>query len=108
MIAALTDDQKHIWHSVELFEEYQSHGSDELTCSQLLAKLCKYFDGDSLILSSQGYAGVTVFKNQVSALLKITKLEDDDDINTSIQKVAKQVVKDCAAISLDKLSTDWI
>ena len=62
VIAALTDDEKCIWNSVELYEEYQSHGGDEVTCPQLLAKLCKYFDGDLLILSSQGYASIIVFK----------------------------------------------
>ena len=102
VIAAVTDDQKHIWNSVELSEEYRSHGGDELTSSQPLAKLCKYFDGDLLILSSQGYANIIAFKNQASALLKITNLEDDNN-NTSIQNVEKQVVKDCAAISLDKV-----
>ena len=99
VIVALTDDQEHIYNSVVLFEEYWSQGGYELTHSQLLGKLLRYFDDDLLIISSQGYANIILFKNQVSALLKITKLEDDGIISKSTQKVAKQPVKDCTAIS---------
>ncbi len=47
-ITSLADDHKHIWNSVELLGEYQSQAGDELTCSKLLEKVCRYFDDDLL------------------------------------------------------------
>ena len=100
MIAMLSSDRKRIWNSVELLQEYQAHGGVKLTRSHLVDNLCSHFDGELLILSSPGYANIVAFGCQASLLLNMVK-EDDDDIDNSIRKIAKQVIKECKSIPLD-------
>jgi hypothetical protein len=81
---------------------YQDYGGVTLKHSQLIDCLHNHFAGELLVLSSPGYANIVAFRNQAAALLKIVKDDDDSDIDSSIGKVAKQVIKDCKAITLDK------
>ena len=100
MITILSNDQKRIWNSVELHQEYQDHGGVDLTRSQLLENLCSNFCGDLLIISSPGYANVVAFQCQASVILKMVK-QEEDGIENSIRHIAKQVIKECSAIQLD-------
>jgi hypothetical protein len=85
---------------VELHKEYQEHGGVNLTRSQLTEKLCSNFGDDLLVIPSPGYANIVAFQSQASNVLKMVKHEEDD-IENSICVIAKHVVKECKAISLD-------
>ena len=102
LITAMSNDRNRMWNSVELFEEYQAHGGSNLTRAKLVDSLCTYFEGKLVVLSSPGYAKILVFQSHASMMLKMVKQDDDDDIDLSIRKIAKQVIKECAAIPLDR------
>lgn len=100
MITTLSNDQQHVWNSIDLHQDYRDHGGVDLTRSQLLKKLCSHFGGDLLIISSPGYANLVAFQHQASQILKMVEHEEDD-IENSIRLIAKQVKKECNAIPLD-------
>ncbi|KAI4803777.1 hypothetical protein KUCAC02_025425 [Chaenocephalus aceratus] len=102
VLTSLTENRKRIWNSIELFHEYQEHGGNSLNRRELVDNLCCHFAGELLVLSSPGYANIVAFHNEAALLLKIVKQDDVDDIDNSIGKVAKQVIKDCKVIGLDK------
>ena len=58
METTLSNDQKRVWNTVELQQEYQDHGGVDLTRSQLADNLCNHFEGDLLMISATGYANV--------------------------------------------------
>ena len=97
VIADLTDDQE---HRIQL-SSLKNIGLRWRRTNTFLTtwKAPWYFDDDMLIIFSRGYANIIVFKNWASALSKITKSEDDDNISTNTQEVAKQAG---TAVSLNK------
>ena len=96
MVTTLSNDQKRVWNTVELQQEYQDHGGVDLTRSQLAENL----EGDLLMLSTPGYANVVSFRCHASTILKMVRY-DEDVIENSIRHIAKQVKKECSAIPLD-------
>ena len=48
-----------------------------------------------LILTLHGYANILFFQNNASTMLRLVKDDTDNDIESSISKVAKHVVQDC-------------
>ena len=102
VIASVVDDKLYVWNSIELFDQYQEYGGCELSRPQLIDNLRNHFAGELLVLSSPGYANIVAFHNQAATLLKMVKDDDDCDINSSVAKVAKEVTKDCKAITLDR------
>ena len=69
----------------------------------MLDKLLKHFGEKLLILSSFGYANLVTFCSNAAAIcLKMLKDDDSDDLNHSIKVVAKQTVKDCKLMDIDK------
>ena len=100
MVTTLSNDQKRVWNTVELQQEYQDHGGVDLTCSQLAENLCNHFEGDLLMISAPGYANVVSFRCHASTILKMVR-DDEDVIENSIRHIAKQVKKECSAIPLN-------
>lgn len=100
--SVMAENKKRIWNSIELFHEYTNYGGCLLNRQCLISELESHFLGELLVLSSQGYAKIATFHKFATYVLKIVKDEDDDDIEKSISKVAKQVVKDCKEFSPDK------
>ena len=45
MVTTLSNDQKRVWNTVELQQEYQDHGGVDLTRSQLADNQCNHFEG---------------------------------------------------------------
>lgn len=104
IIALMKQDKLRIWNSVELFSEYQSHDGVLMSRDMAINKLQKHFGGDLIILSSPGYANIIAFRSQTALQLKLVKDEDDEDISSHINKVAKKVIKECTEIPLNKAS----
>ena len=100
MVTTLSNDQKRVWNTVELQQEYQDHGGVDLTRSQLAENLCNHFEGDLLMISAPVYANVVSFRCHASTILKMVRY-DEDVIENSIRHIAKQVKKEYSAIPLD-------
>ena len=101
VICTLQENKLRIWNSIELFEEYQSHGGALLTRQVLINKLEQHFGDEIIILSSPGYTKLVTFHHQAARQLKIVKDDDDDDnISASISKIAKQVKREVKDIVL--------
>ena len=56
LIDLLERDKLHIWNSLELFREYQSHGGELLCHEVVVQKLVKHFAGELVALPAPGYA----------------------------------------------------
>ena len=103
LIDLLTNDKQQIWNSVELFQEYHSHGGGMMSRGLLVQKLVKHFSGELVALSAPGYAQIIAFRGHAFVQLMTVK-DDDDDIVPSIDKLSKQVIKECKDLHLDKSS----
>ena len=68
----------------------------------VIQKLEKQFGGDLIILSSPGYANNIAFKCQAALQLKAVKEDDDADMPVHISKVAKEMIRECKGIHLDR------
>lgn len=102
VVKVISDNKDCIWNSIELFEEYTSHAGCVLTRRHLIDELQSHFAGELLVLSSQGYAKIIAFHKTATLVLKIVKDDEEVDIDSNIDKVAKQIVKDCKEITRDK------
>ena len=68
----------------------------------VIQKLEKQFGGDLIVLSSPGYANNIAFKCQAALQLKAVKEDDDADMSVHISKVAKEMIRECKGIHLDR------
>ena len=104
VIALMEENKLRIWNSLEIFNEYQSHAGELMSRDFVIQKLKKHFGGDLIILSSPGYANIIAFKCQTALQLKTVKEDDNADMSGHIIKVAKEVIKECKGIHLDRSS----
>ena len=96
-------EKSKIWNSVELCEEYKTNGGALQTRKYLLRLLKDYFAGELLILNCSGYASILTFKaSKTSHILLVKDLEEDQDLDHSINVVANHVVKETLAIPIDR------
>ena len=68
---------------------------------RLIAKLSSHFADELLVLSSPGFANIIAFQNSGTVGLKVVK-DDEDDLESSVGKVAKRILKECKEITHDK------
>ncbi len=97
----IQNDQTHIWNSIDLHKMYTENGGVILSRKTLVKELSTYFGEDFLVLSSVGVASIILFRSKASKTLRLVN-EAEDDLDASIAKVCKQVIKDVKAIPQDK------
>ena len=56
------------------------------------------FESEVVCLSSAGFAAIVAFRKQTATPLKTVKYDTDDNIDTSVSKVAKQSLDECQAV----------
>ena len=76
-----------------------------LTCRQLVKMLSEHFDSNLLILSAPGIANILVFRNTASKVMNVVK-SDKDDIETSLEKIAKVIITESLHIKKDQSTFD--
>lgn len=94
LIDTIFYDRSRIWNSVELLQIYVFNGGNTLNLKQLLRNICNYFGEDLVVMSATGVASIIVFKSDAPGLMKLVKDHDGVDIEGSLNKVAKQIVKE--------------
>lgn len=67
-----------MWTSIELHEKYATNGG-QLTRRQLFTKLVTHFGDSVIVLSLQGCASVIGFREFLTTVVKVTKLDSEDE-----------------------------
>ena len=100
----MTDDQSHVWSSVELYDAYRSsdckHESDLMSKKHLLIKLKEYFGDDLIELKINGCASLYCFSMFLP--YKVSELindDEDEDEDIMVTKLAKKIVAETDAIT---------
>ena len=97
VLEEMLSDEDHIWTSVELYSNYQSHNGEILTRRALVQKLADHLGPELVILYAEGLANLLVFRNAANKFLRIQK-DDDDDI--SVGNVAKMIQREAKGLCL--------
>ena len=76
-------------------------GGALLKRKELLSNIVKTYKNDVILLSSPGIANIVVFRSHANSILRVQELQTDD-IDDSIDIVAKAVVSDIKCVQKDK------
>ena len=96
-------DKSKIWNSIDLHDMYTKNGGTELNRKGLVKKVQSKFLDEIVVLTSPGYANIIAFSNSAGSVLRVMKDDSEDaDLENCIQKVSKQIIKDCKNITYDK------
>ena len=66
------------WISIELHDRYMIYGGN-LTREQMLTKVLTYFGDDVTVLSIEGCASIVGFREHVSKIVKISRVDNEDE-----------------------------
>ena len=89
-----------MWISLDLYVEYVKLGGTSLSRKALVQRLLTEYKNEVILLSSPGIANILVFKAKANSILRIQKLEDEDE--AIIHTIAKNIVSEIKNISFDK------
>ena len=70
-----------------------------LSLGSLVQRLNEFFAGELIVLSSPGLANILLFRSTASNVLRVVDFEEDDK---SPEVVAKQIVRECKELCIDK------
>ena len=105
VVDTMLADRSRMWNSEETEEIYKSFGGALLTRRQLVRMLSEHFDSNLLILSAPGIANILVFRNTASKVMNVVK-SDKDDIETSLEKIAKVIITESLHLKKDQSTFD--
>ena len=98
-VSEMKSDRLRIWSSVEVFSTYTGNDGSLLSRGSLVQRLNKFFAGELIVLSSPGLANILLFRSTASNVLRVVDFEEDDK---SPEVVAKQIVRECKELCIDK------
>ena len=87
-ISQMSNERSRIWNTIDVYDEYLSHGGDLLSKKILLTKVIEHFGPDLLVLSGSGVASLLVFRSRTSSMLRLVDKNEDDDAEIELDKVA--------------------
>ena len=93
-------DPTRMWTSIDLENQYKDYGGTLLKRKELLSNIVKTYK-NVILLSSPGIANIVVFRSHANSILRVQELQTDD-IDDSIDIVAKAVVSDIKCVQKDK------
>ena len=68
-----------------------------------MERVKNHFQDELLVFTSPGYANMLVFSKAAGSILRCKRGDNrDSDLDSSMQKVAKQTVKECKEIKLER------
>ena len=98
-VSEMKSDRLRIWSSVEVFSTYTGNDGSLLSRGSLVQRLNKFFADELIVLSSPGLANILLFRSTASNVLRVVDFEEDDK---SPEVVAKQIVRECKELCIDK------
>ena len=99
-VARMSNEPSRIWNTIDVYDEYQSHGGELLSKGKLLAQLTEHFGPDLLVLSGSGVASLLVFRSRASSALRLVARKDDgaeielDKAAANIFQESKQLARE--------------
>ena len=105
VVDTIINDRTRIWNSVETYKLYQSCGGSKFSQRTLVWRLSDILP-DLLVLSGNGIASILIFRSQVSSQLKIISNENDEDMNYSMNKLAKKITDEAMEMRRDETTCD--
>ena len=90
----MVKDKSRLWNSVQLYHLYQLLGGKILSRRALLLQIKEHFSDEIAVLSSPGLASTVVFNNDVTTVLNLLKVPEDDQEETSIENLSKKIVSE--------------
>ena len=90
-----------VWTSLNLCDEYVKLGGASLSRKALVQRLLTEYKNEVILLSSPGIANILVFKAKANSIVRIQKLEDEDEaiIQTIVKNIVSELIKN---ITFDK------
>lgn len=104
-VDTMLNDRTLVWNSVENYELYQYHGGSKLSRRTLTLRLSDTLP-ELLVLSGNGIANILIFRNQASIKFKIFATESDEDLDHSLNKLAKKIPNESAEMRRDGSTFD--
>ena len=98
----MSNERSRIWNTIDVFDEYLSHGGDLLSRKILLAKVVEHFGPDLLVLSGSGVASLLVFRSRRSSILRLVAKNEDDDAEMELGKVAARIVSESKKLERER------
>ena len=99
VIHAMSSDEERPWTSSEAYRYYKGENGEILSRSTLVNALSKYFGSRLLVLYSKGLSSILIFRSKASQLVRI---EEDDDEDVSIARIAKMIALESKQLGVDK------
>ena len=98
VVNVMNSDVSHIWTSIETHSLYLAHGGC-LSRYSLVHKLSDYFGKDMIVLYATGLASLLIFRSKAS---KVLRIEDDNDDDLLVGKIAKQILNESKNLTPSK------
>lgn len=105
VVDAMLIDKSRIWNALEIEELYISHGGTSFIRKHLIKELSEHFHSDLLILSAPGIANILAFRSTAGKLMRVVE-NDTDDIESSLDKVAKRITTESLHLKKDQSTFD--
>ena len=105
VVNTMINDRTRIWSSVETYKLYQSCGESKISQRTLMWRLSDILP-DLLVLSGNGIASILIFRSHVSSQLKIISNENDEEMNYSMNKLAKKITDEVMEMRRDETTCD--
>lgn len=102
VVDSLKADESRIWNSLELFKLYKDRGGTTLSRRQLIKALTDTFQSQLVVMSSNGYASVLIFRKKANDVLRLTPDDDSEYLSESLSFISKQIRKEIKDIKVDK------
>ena len=99
VIKDLQLNQSKMWTSVEIHQYYCDIGGNILSRRSLINELSTHFGTSLLVLSSPGIASILLFRGKASSIFRIDDIDEDE---ADIKKVAKVIEKEIKQIPVNK------
>lgn len=93
----MEDNRSELWDSVQLLQRYLDLGGKQIRRSTLVSSISDEIK-DLVVLSSPGYRSLIFFSDNTTATLKMTKDDDEDNLEAALNVVAKHIKKESSGI----------
>ena len=87
-----------MWDSVELMEKYTELGGKPMRRSALLKLVSEKLE-NLVVFSAPGYRSIALFASYPAASFKLTKDEEEDNIDRAIEVLAREIKKECSNLN---------
>ena len=99
----MVKDKSRLWNSIQLHHLYQLLGGKIISRRALLLQIKEHFSDEIAVLSSPGLASTVVFNDDVTTVLNLLKVPEDDQEETSIENLSKKIVRGVKEIKFSRL-----